>query len=278
MEKNEERSLFVLNTKQRGDFEKNSVKTHYYVCKFDGRNRCNSASRSPCRHGNESIKNTNCPARMYVQESEEGVFVKYVSCHNHELSFKNVKFYRWHPDTKNYIHAMLEKEIPALKIKADFEPENVDLKDVFPLKEHFITTTQISKIKYEFLKKNRLHKTDAVSVQLLVNSLLAENKNSVLVYKPQGKCVEIGHNNVKEILNDPDLFLFGFQEERQRIEMVKGCKKSLVIDATHRTNYYDFQLVNLIVPDEFRVGYPVGHFLTNRVDTNTMIAIPQYKS
>lgn len=52
--------------------------------------------------------------------------------------------------------------------------------------------------------------------------------------------------------------------------MLRGCKDILVIDATHSTNKYDFHLVNLIVPDEFGIGYPVGHFITNKVDTPTM--------
>nr|XP_018899574.1 PREDICTED: uncharacterized protein LOC109032085 [Bemisia tabaci] len=270
----EERNAYVMFVKDRGSTEVKAGTTHYYVCKFDVRARAHSVPKTPRKKfGGESLLNTDCPARMFVTVNTEGaVHVKYISKHNHELKFKHVKHYRWHEDTKNYINLLLEKEIPAKKVKEEIAPNGVDSISSHPVKEDFISTTQISKMNYEFKMKKRLNKNDAVSVQLLVQSLASKDKDSVLLYKPQGKPMEVGDPSVDNILSDPDLFVLGLQNDRQRQEMIKGCEKILVVDATHSTNIYDFYLVNLVVPDEYGVGYPVAHFLTNKVDTATMTA------
>ena len=45
-----------------------------------------------------------------------------------------------------------------------------------------------------------------------------------------------------------------------------GHKKILCMDSTHGTNSYDFQLVTIIVVDEYGEGYPVAWCLSNRED------------
>lgn len=133
----------------------------YYVCKFDAQHQADSSPKT-CRRKfcGDKIQNTDCPSRMYVTEKSDSVLVKYVSCHNHELKFKNLKHFRWHPDTKNVLNFMFSKEIPSPKITEDLGPSSIDSAQI---KEHFISTTQRSKMKYKN-QKMHLHKNDAMSV------------------------------------------------------------------------------------------------------------------
>ncbi|KFM78090.1 hypothetical protein X975_08556, partial [Stegodyphus mimosarum] len=55
--------------------------------------------------------------------------------------------------------------------------------------------------------------------------------------------------------------------------MIKCCTEILCIDSMHKTNQYDFYLINLIVPDEFGCGYPVAHFITNFLDADTLYCL-----
>ena len=60
-----------------------------------------------------------------------------------------------------------------------------------------------------------------------------------------------------------DTFLLGYQTEDQLNMLEKHATKIVCLDSTHCTNVYKFKLVNLVVQDEFKRGYPVGHLITN---------------
>ena len=47
-------------------------------------------------------------------------------------------------------------------------------------------------------------------------------------------------------------------------------REILCIDATHGTNQYGYSLTNLLLPDEWGKGYPVGHLISNYTDEKTM--------
>ena len=82
--------------------------------------------------------------------------------------------------------------------------------------------------------------------------------NSVLVYKPQKKPTVVGIKGL-DLKHSDDLFVLGIQTREQYKMMLQGSQVVLCMDATHCTNQYDFQLLNLVVPDEFKIGYPVAH-------------------
>ncbi|GFU55534.1 MULE domain-containing protein [Trichonephila clavipes] len=65
----------------------------------------------------------------------------------------------------------------------------------------------------------------------------------------------------------------GLQTAEQKEIMIKNCSKMLCIDSTHQTNEYGFYLLNLIVPDEYGICYPVAHFITNKLDAVTMYCL-----
>ncbi|XP_035215458.1 uncharacterized protein LOC118189032 [Stegodyphus dumicola] len=104
----------------------------------------------------------------------------------------------------------------------------------------------------------------------MVEKLKQESYNPVLLYKPQGRCTLYGPKGLDELPFAHESFALGLQTEEQKAMMIQGCNRILCIDSTHKTNQYDFFLINLIVPDEFGAGYPVAHFITNHLDYNTM--------
>ena len=58
---------------------------------------------------------------------------------------------------------------------------------------------------------------------------------------------------------------------RQQMEMYeKFAPVILCMDSTHKTNIYSFKLITLLVPDEFRNGYPVAFCISNEEDENAI--------
>ncbi len=91
--------------------------------------------------------------------------------------------------------------------------------------------------------------------------------NPVLLYKPQG----VTQLETCENLNNDD-FVLVLQTALQRQMLGTLAPNRLVcIDATHGTNSYDFQLITLLVVDEFGEGFPVAWCLSNRTDETLLI-------
>ena len=60
----------------------------------------------------------------------------------------------------------------------------------------------------------------------------------------------------------------------QQMEMYeKFAPVILCMDSTHKTNIYSFKLITLLVPDEFRNGYPVAFCISNKEDYASFIEI-----
>ena len=73
------------------------------------------------------------------------------------------------------------------------------------------------------------------------------------MFKPQG--IE-----QSESMNDlaKDDFILALQTEFQRGAMMRYGSKVILIDATHDTTQYDFQLISVLVIDDFGEGLPVA--------------------
>lgn len=120
------------------------------------------------------------------------------------------------------------------------------------------------------VRGSQMHPIDSVSVQIWVKEMEKRFKeNPVLLFKRQGKIeADVGTSNgLKE--ND---FALVIQTPLQS-EMLQSCgdKKVICLDATHGTNAYDFQLISVLVVDEFGEGFPVGWCFTNREDKTLLM-------
>ena len=90
--------------------------------------------------------------------------------------------------------------------------------------------------------------------------------NPILIYKEQGRSQPDNLDNLAD-----DDFLLCIQTEFQR-DMQKAFEYDTVcIDITHGTNIYHFNLITLVVIDEYGEGIPVAWMLSNREDTISLI-------
>ena len=105
------------------------------------------------------------------------------------------------------------------------------------------------------------HKNDLLSVSAWVKELREMKYNPVLVFKKQG---EEQQENLDISMKD---FLLCFQTEFQRDMLIKFGSSVICMDSTHETNCYDFNLMSLVVVDEYGEGIPVGWMISNQQDT-----------
>ena len=72
-------------------------------------------------------------------------------------------------------------------------------------------------------------------------------------------------NGVEE--ND---FLVGLQTQFQKELFEKLAQKLICVDATHGATAYDFQLVTVLVIDDYNEGIPVAWLISNKETTDAL--------
>ena len=147
-------------------------------------------------------------------------------------------------------------------VKPDFILDNI--RDEFQSgisRIHLTTRKDIINIESCFgLNTVEKHRNDAVSVQLWVEELKMKDFNPVLLYKPQGD----PQSTHCKGLDDQD-FILVIQTPLQA-EMLKKFPTIICVDSTHGTNGYDFNLITVVIVNEFGEGYPVSWCISNRED------------
>lgn len=123
---------------------------------------------------------------------------------------------------------------------------------------HLITKKDLNNIKKDIGLGNSLN--DANSVELWIESM-KEDGNIIYEYKRQ--------NNDHPLLKYEDFSLaFSFDIQLNMFNSFGGDR--ICIDSTHGTTGYDFELVTIMVIDEFEEGFPVAFCLTSTVSFKTM--------
>ncbi|XP_039282903.1 uncharacterized protein LOC120351034 [Nilaparvata lugens] len=174
------------------------------------------------------------------------------------------------PETRAAVKKLLKDGVNPNFIRRKFTIEAIKDTDIIK-KENLMTSKQILQYKYHLLRKERGFCGDAESLQNYINSLSAKEKRFILAYKPQKCNTKIGDRGFDVLPDSDDLFVYGFQTDRQLKLLEEGASRILCIDSTHNTNRYGFYLFNLLVPDEFGKGFIVGQFLTNKLTKDVMI-------
>ena len=90
--------------------------------------------------------------------------------------------------------------------------------------------------------------------------------NPILNYKDQGRPQP---DNLDNLADD---FLLCIQTEFQRGMLKAFGHDTVCIDTTHGTNMYHFNLITLVVIDEYGEGIPVAWMLSNREDPCNILA------
>ena len=110
---------------------------------------------------------------------------------------------------------------------------------------------------------NKAYSDDADSVLYWVQEMQCEEFNPVLFFKPQGQKSDF--NGVEE--KD---FLLALQTQFQKEMFEKHAQKLICVDTTHGTTAYDFQLVTVLVIDDYNEGIPVAWLISNKETTDAL--------
>ena len=143
-------------------------------------------------------------------------------------------------------------------------PDFIRDSQIGPLsRDHLTTRKDIHNIKDHYnidhVKKDA---EDAKSVAYWVAEMERDSYNSaVLCYKAQGE--DSAHSE----LGNKDFFL-GIQTEFQKHMFQNYAHKVICADATHDTTAYDFQLITVMVVDDYDEGIPVAWLISNRESEN----------
>ncbi|KAL1454803.1 hypothetical protein WDU94_008939 [Cyamophila willieti] len=269
----EEHNTFSYYAKKCGE----KANTDYYYCEKDGLSKphCKTGQRKTCKKVAKGTikKDKHCISLMIVETKDSGtIHLKYYPTHSHELNKRDIIHHPLTNATYKYIDQQIAQNQSAQQIQRNVAKNAINLETEVRKehKEFFVSTKLISERARVKTKSSQCHSDDAKSVMYLTQKLLKDDPNLVLVYKPFGGPCEIGPEGIDDLPNQNDLFMYGFQTEEQRKLMVQGCKNILVVDETHGTNQYDFQLLNMVIVDENRKGWPVGHFVSSESDENTL--------
>ena len=127
---------------------------------------------------------------------------------------------------------------------------------------HLLTRKYIKNIERAYcVTEHQRHQDDATSVYLKVEEMTKQKLNPVLLYKAQDQTPSV-HHTLKN--ND---FAIGIQTPLQAEMLIQLSKDSVIcVDSTHGTNGYNFNLITIVVIDEYGEGYPVAWCISNRED------------
>jgi len=131
-------------------------------------------------------------------------------------------------------------------------------------RDHLTSRKDLHNIKLQYnLNLIQKDSDDAKSVLLWVSEMQAADFNPVLCFKSQGD--PSTYTGVED--ND---FLLGIQTEFHKEMFENHAMKLICVDATHGTNSYDFQLITVMVVDDFDQGVPVAWLISNRENEATL--------
>ena len=140
---------------------------------------------------------------------------------------------------------------------------------------HLLIRKDIKNIEKAYcVTEHQRHQDDATSIYLWVEEMTKQKLNSVLLYKAQDQTPSVHH-----ILKNKD-FAIGIQTPLQAEMLIQLSKDSVIcVDSTHRTNGYNFDLITIVVIDEYGEGFPlawcISNFLANRQYTATVWLLPR---
>ena len=189
------------------------------------------------------------------------VVVKYCSTHhNHEA---NIGHLRMQHDTRMKIAAHLQQGVTMERIMDNIRGNTV--RGI--TREHLVTKQDIHNIKHHYnIEGVMRHENDLTSICAWVEELNSLPYNPVLLFKPQGEPQPHDMDNV-----GTDDFILGIQTQFQRDMLCKYGDTCVCMDATHGTNMYDFNLITVLVIDEFGEGIPVAWAISNREDVTLLV-------
>ncbi|KAF8769946.1 hypothetical protein HNY73_017532 [Argiope bruennichi] len=261
IEKESQSSYILRNSSEKKDVGK---KLSYYICHRSGCFKPKGGKIRQLKASGSNKSGYTCPAVIEVcTETIDGISeikVLYQSVHvGHEMEVGRLRLTE---EERTDIAANLHLGIPMTKIldetRRNFSPKNrlslTTRKDLCNIKSGF-------KIQEETV----MHQDDTTSIDILVKKLKNDEKNPVLIYKPVGEILQ-DYPSVRQ--ND---FLFGLMNDAQEKLLEIYGSACIMIDSTHGTNQYGFELTTVMVHDENHEGLPVAVFFSSRTASDILL-------
>ena len=90
-------------------------------------------------------------------------------------------------------------------------------------------------------------------------------KNTIILF-----CFKSQEESSDQPGTEKKVFLLGIQTEFQQDMFVRWARKLVCVDAPHGTNAYDFQLVTVLVIDDYDEGIPVAWLISNKESADVL--------
>lgn len=212
-----------------------------------------------------SMKVWNCPSTGKTK-------VWYFPTHSHDLQVSDIQHHPMSSETSHFIEEQIAIKAALMDILRTIQQKAKSAEEESDVVSKDVNVT-VKLIRERMRKKNMaslLHSDDAQSVRLLADKLMTQDPDIVLIYKPLGEPCVVAPADVGSLNEQSDVFMFGFQTKEQQKLMIEGCEHILVVDETHCTNQYDYLLLNMLVVDANRNGWPVAHLIASKSDENTV--------
>ena len=237
-----------------------NTKVTYFYCNRSGRFTSKSKDiRSEKKQGSSKI-GSYCTAGIHCEHLKDGkIKTEVVKTHyGHDCSLGHLRI----PEQDRLaIASMLSQGVSFDNILNKIRDSVSKQIDRF----HLTTKKDLHNVQRSFnIRQEQRHTVDAVSVKIWVDEMGQRKDNPVVFYKEQGKWeATVGINRGL----DRDDFALVIQTNLQA-EVLRQCgdNKVICVHATHGTNSYNFQLVSVLVIDEFGEGFPAGWCICNKED------------
>lgn len=251
------KSWFV---KQRGDRRTKHHKTSWFYCNRTGEYESKGNGKRSLKSQGTSKTGCSCPAFLTARTDATTGEVTAEFCLSHVGHGKDIAHSRISKEMRSRIAAKLAQGVNMNSIM-DFIRDS----QAGPLtRDHLTTRLDLHNIKHQYnISCMQKDHDDANSVLYWVAEMEREEHNPVLCFKSQGE----SSNHAGIETND---FLLGIQTEFQQDMFVKYATKLVCADATHGTNAYDFQLITVLVIDDYDEGIPVAWLISNKESADVL--------
>lgn len=202
-----------------------------------------------------------CPCGLKVKFFTDGkINVEYCSTHiGHKTEFAHLPLtFEERQDVATQLANKIPLDTVLGKVRSTIKKQELE-------RVHLLTKKDLYNIEGEFnLNETVRHSNDAVSVDAWVEEERKSDRNSVLMYKPQGE-IDTEYNTFKT-----DDFALGIMTNAQEEILKKFGNDCICMDGTHGLNKYNFEVVTLMVLDDMRQGFPCAFFICSRIDSQTI--------
>ena len=256
----EERMYKSWFVKQRADRRTKHYKTAWFYCNRTGEFASKGEGKRSMKSQGSSKTGCSYPAFITTRTDAVTGEVTAEYCLQHVGHRKEIAFSRISNEMRSRIAGKLAQGVSMNSLMDHIRDTHCG-----PLtRDNLTTRADLRNIKRQYnIDCKQKDSDDANSVLYWVEEMQGEKYNPVICFKRQGE--EYEEQGV-----DKNDFLFGLQTEFQKDMFRKYATKLVCVDTTHGTTAYDFQLITVLVIDDYDEGIPVGWLISNRESADVL--------